>query len=101
MVEGGLVLALDDGEGIQDVGVVVSGEAVAVEVAGVERRRRGLRTAWVSAVLGDVVRHGSFDKLRTGSPRTPGQLTTNGVGHVVIGRSGAEVYRWRTKSATC
>lgn len=44
-------------------------------------------------LLRDVVRHGSFDKLRTGSLRTPNRLTTNGVGHVVIGRSGAEVYR--------
>ena len=34
--ECGLVLALDDGEGAEDVGGVVAGDAVEVEVAGVE-----------------------------------------------------------------
>ena len=36
MAEGGLVLALDDGEGGEDVGGGVSVEAVEVEVEGVE-----------------------------------------------------------------
>ena len=35
-VGGGLVLALDDGEGAEDVGDVVAGDAVEVEVAGIE-----------------------------------------------------------------
>ena len=36
MAELGLVLALDDGEGVQDVGGVFAGEAVEVEVEGVQ-----------------------------------------------------------------
>ena len=33
--EGGFVVAADDGEGVEDVGVVFAGEAVEVEVEGV------------------------------------------------------------------
>ena len=36
MAEGGFVVAADDGEGVEDVGGVVAGEAVEVEVEGVE-----------------------------------------------------------------
>ena len=36
VAEGGLVAAADDGEGVEDVGGVVAGEAVEVEVEGVE-----------------------------------------------------------------
>ena len=34
--EGGFVVAADDGEGVEDVGGVIAGEAVEVEVEGVE-----------------------------------------------------------------
>ena len=36
VAEGGLVVAADDGEGVEDVGGIVAGEAVEVEVEGVE-----------------------------------------------------------------
>ncbi len=36
VAEGGLVVAADDGEGVEDVGGVCAGEAVEVEVEGVE-----------------------------------------------------------------
>ena len=36
VAEGGFVVAADDGEGVEDVGGVVAGEAVEVEVEGVE-----------------------------------------------------------------
>ena len=36
MAEGGFVVAADDGEGVEDVGGVCAGEAVEVEVEGVE-----------------------------------------------------------------
>ena len=36
VAEGGLVVAADDGEGVEDVGGVGAGEAVEVEVEGVE-----------------------------------------------------------------
>ena len=47
------------------------------------RGRRLARKAWVPRAC--VVRHDSFDRLRTGSSKTAGRLTTNGVGPASLG----------------
>ena len=49
---------------------------------------RGGADDWLGrlGVGGCVVRHDSFDRLRTGSSKTPGRLTTNGVGPASLGR---------------
>ena len=53
---------------------------------------------------GFVVRHDSFDRLRTGSSKTPGRLTTNGVGPAsLVGyrnvRPGVSRHRCRARPA--